>query len=142
MEETELVVGMIVAVYLVWMAVTDIRKKSIPLWPGVICLVGLSAALLVAGRSPVSIGLGIGVGGVLFGVSRVSRGGVGEGDAMVYAVTGMVTGLAGNLEILLLSLVMAAVVGGGLLIVRKAGLKTRLPFVPFTLVSYGVVMLL
>ena len=138
----EITVGITVAVYLLVMAVIDFREKAIPIWPGGVCLILISTSRLVAGISPVGVGLGIGVGAFLFGVSKASRGGIGEADALVYAVTGAAIGLTRNLELLLVSLLLAAVVGGGLLIIKKVGLKYQMPFVPFVFASYGVVMLL
>lgn len=142
MRVVEWIVCGLVAVYLAVMAVTDLRKKEILLWPGTLCLLIVTVMRLVAGISPVGIGLGIGVGALLYGVSRISHGGIGAADALVYAVTGAAIGFTRNLELLLVSLILAAIVGGVLLLVKKVGLKYRMPFVPFTLVSYGMVMLL
>ena len=138
----EWIVSIVVALYLLVMAVVDIRKKEILLWPGVACLLIVTVMRLVAGISPVGIGLGIGVGALLYGVSRISHGGIGAADALVYAVTGAGVGLTRNLELLLVSLILAAFVGGALLLIKKVGLKYRMPFVPFTFFGYGMVMLL
>ena len=138
----EIVVDVLVAVYLIVMSVVDIRKKEILLWPGILCLGLVGTTRLVAGIHPVGIGLGVGIGVMLYGVSRITRGGIGGADALVYAVTGATIGFTRNLELLLISLILAALVGGLLLLIRKAGLKTRMPFVPFTLVSYGLVLLM
>ncbi|MEE3467548.1 MAG: prepilin peptidase [Eubacterium sp.] len=138
----ELIIDVGILVYLLCMGVIDIRKKSIPIWPGVVCLLLASVTRLVIGVSPVRLALGIGVGVLLYGVSRVSRGGIGEADALVYAVTGAAIGVSRNLEVLLVSLLLAAIVGGALLVIKKVGLKYKMPFVPFVCVSYGMVMLL
>ena len=137
----EIIIDCIVACYLMFMAVIDFKERMIPIWPGVVCLLVVSATRLVIGVSPAGIGLGIGVGALLYAVSRISRGGIGAADALVCAVTGAAIGLTRNLEVLLISLLMAAVVGGALLVIKKVGLKYQLPFVPFICVSYGVVML-
>ena len=138
----EIILDTLVAVYLLCMSVIDFREKRIPLWPGIICLLIISVSRLVAGINPVGIGMGIGVGVFLYGVSKVSRGNIGEADALVYAVTGSAIGCARNLELLLVSLLLAAVVGGSLLVIKKVGLKYQMPFVPFIFASYGMVMLL
>ena len=141
METAIWVVRILVGVYLLIMAVIDIRKKAIPLLPGFILLGVSTVTLLVCGDSPLLPGLGIGVGLLLYGVSRVSRGGVGAADGLVYAVTGAGLGFYGNMELLLVSLLMAALVGGFLLMVKKVGRKYRMPFVPFTLAGYVLVLI-
>ena len=141
METAIWVVRILVGIYLLIMAVIDIRRRAIPLLPGFV-LLGVSAVtLLVCGDSPILLGLGVGVGLLLYGVSRVSRGGVGAADGLVYAVTGVGLGFYGNMELLLVSLLMAAFVGGFLLMVKKVGRKYRMPFVPFTLAGYVLVLI-
>ena len=137
-----LICKVIVGLYLLIMAYIDFRRKAIPMLPGAICLLVISVALLIFGTGPLSLAMGILVGAVLYGISRLSRGGVGEGDALIYAVTGTVLGFYGNLELLLISLTLAALVGLFLLVVKKVGRKHKMPFVPFTFVAYGMVMFL
>ena len=136
------VICIVLIVYLIVMSVFDIKTLSIPLWPGIVCFGMLSVTLLVMGTTPLRIAAGILVGGLLYALSYVSRGGIGRADALVYVVTGTVLGLYKNLEVLFLSLTMAAMVGAFLLIFKKVDRKYRLPFVPFTCVACGMVMLL
>ena len=142
MQITQIIIRIVIAVYLIIMGVIDIRKQQIPLLPGLICLGVATASLLVAGIGLLEIAAGVLVGGLLLIVSRVSRGGVGEADALVYAVTGTTLGFFGNCEVLLISLMMAAIVGSVLMIAKHVGRKYRLPFVPFTLIAYGMVVCL
>lgn len=137
-----LIIYIILLLYLLVMSVSDIKTLTIPLWPGVVCFGVIATIMLVTGTTPVWIGAGALVGGLLFAISKASRGGIGEADSLVYAVTGVALGFYKNIEILFLSLTMAAVVGAFLLIVKKVGKKHRLPFVPFTFVACGMVMLL
>ena len=130
-----------VGIYLIIMAVIDFKEKEIPLLPGLV-LMGTSAVLLlVCGDSLMMISLGVGVGLFIYAVSRISCGGIGAADGLVYAVTGVCLGFYGNLELLLISLLMAAFVGGALMIIKKVGRKYRMPFVPFTLAGYVLVMM-
>ena len=142
MEIVQMIIRTGVAIYLLVMGVIDIRKKHIPMLPGVICLGAAVTGLLVAGGGVWEIAAGVSVGGLLYVISRVSRGGIGEADALVYAITGAVLGFFGNCEVLLISLLLAAVVGSVLMIVKHVGRKYRIPFVPFTLVAYGMVIFL
>ncbi len=138
----EIALDFVLAVYLLIMAVIDCKRKSIPILPGVVCLIIISVVRLIVGVSPVTVGAGICVGAVMFAISKLSRGGIGEADGLVYAVTGAALGIIRNCELLLVSLILAAIVGVLLMVVKKVGSKYKLPFVPFTLASFGVVMLL
>ena len=136
------ILEILVGVYLLIMGIIDFRKKEIPILPGVICLSLVTVTRLVSGEGILSVGMGVFVGLLLYGVSRISRGAVGEADALVYAVTGALLGGYGNLELLLISLILAALFGGLLLVIKRVGRKYRMPFVPFTFVAYGMVMCL
>jgi leader peptidase (prepilin peptidase)/N-methyltransferase len=57
-------------------------------------------------------------------------------------MTGVTLGFFGNIELLTLSLFFSAIVSVFLLVFRKVGKKKRIPFVPFTAIAYGVVMVL
>ncbi len=85
---------------------------------------------------------GVAVGVFLYLMSKATRGAVGEGDALVYLMTGVTLGFFGNIELLTLSLFFSAIVSVFLLVFRKVGKKKRIPFVPFTAIAYGVVMVL
>ena len=90
----------------------------------------------------VIFGSGCRVGVFLYLMSKATRGAVGEGDALVYLMTGVTLGFFGNIELLTLSLFFSAIVSVFLLVFRKVGKKKRIPFVPFTAIAYGVVMVL
>ena len=105
---------LITGIYLSVMAVIDHRLQKIPVLPGVF----------------------------LYLMSKATRGAIGEGDALVYLMTGVTLGFFGNIELLTLSLFFSAIVSVFLLVFRKVGKKKRIPFVPFTAIAYGVVMVL
>lgn len=142
MNTIQIITEIIIFFYLSVMGVIDVREKAIPLLPGVLCLGLTVTALLVAGCDPITIGTGMLVGAMLYGVSCASHGGIGRADALVYAITGACLGFFKNCEVLLISLVLAAIVGSVLMIVKHVGRKYRLPFVPFTLIAYGMVICL
>lgn len=81
---------------------------------------------------------GILVGICLLGISKVTREALGYGDGIAVAVTGSYLGLWENVELLLGGLFFAAIVSAILLVTRKAGRKTRLPFVPFLFLAHMV----
>lgn len=128
--------------YLAIMAVIDGKKKEIPCVPGWLCMILLAGVQIVRQEGSVSLCLGVAIGLLLWGISKATRGGIGEGDALVYAVTGIGLGFWGNLELLMLSLIMASFVSLWLLVIKKRGRKYKIPFIPFTAAAYGVVFLL
>ena len=141
MDAIYVIVRIVVALYLIRMSVMDVKEKRVELVSGIIIMGAAGATLLVAGVSPVSMGMGIAVGGGLYVISRISRGSVGEGDAFIYALTGAVLGFMKNLELLFIALIFSAIVGGFLLVIKKVGARYKMPFVPFTLAGYAVVVI-
>lgn len=136
----EVFITVIMGSYLVAMAVIDRRRKEIPVLPGILCFVALVLAQVVNCKSWVQWFPGILIGLLLYLVSKVTRGAVGEGDAFVYFVTGIALGFFRNLELLVCSLFLASLFSGFLLVFHRVGKKYRIPFVPFTALAYGVVM--
>lgn len=139
MEKTGL---LIVGVYLFAMAAIDGRTKQIPVWPGVLCMAVTALVQILCGREWNSWLPGIAVGGFLYVVSRISRGRVGVGDALVYAVTGMALGISRNVELLAVSLFLASAAALVLVTVRRVGRNYAMPFVPFTAAAFVLVVCL
>ena len=136
------ILTVIIGIYLAVMAIVDGRNKERPVFPGMICFACVVAGQ-IAGGTPWKTWLpGILVGVVLYGISKGSRGSIGEGDALIYILTGALLGVVRNLEVLLLSLLLCSVVSMGLLVVRHVGRHHKIAFVPFTAIAYGMVMLL
>ena len=80
--------------------------------------------------------IGLFVGGFFILVCMLlSRGGVGAGDMKMFAVCGLYFGYQGVLETMMFTLLLASVVSIGLLIFRKAKLKSSIPMAPFLLVG-------
>ena len=132
----------IVGVYLIVMAVIDRRTKQIPVWPGVVCLAVIVSVHIMGGMAWSDWLPGISVGVFLYAVSRVSRGRVGTGDALVYVVTGMALGFIRNVELLAASLFLASIAALVLVIVRRVGRNYAMPFVPFTAAAFVIVVCL
>lgn len=129
-------------IYLVIMAVIDIRTKEIPVAPGVVFMVLAAIARLFGGADWISLVSGLFVGIFLYIVSCLSGGKVGRGDALVYAVTGMTLGFVKNAELFLCSLFLASMGAIVLIVVRRVGKNYAMPFVPFTAAAFGVVLCL
>lgn len=138
---TEILLVVAVGVYLLAMAIIDGRKKRIPILPGVICLVCIIAGQIANGVSWRVWMPGMLIGVMLFAVSKASRGAIGEGDAFVYTLTGALLGIMGNLELLLISLLLCSLVSLGLIVFRRVGRQYKIAFVPFVAIAYGVVVI-
>ena len=61
----------------------------------------------------------------------LTKGAVGLGDGWLLCATGVLLGMAGNFELLLMGAVLCAVVLSGGLLLGKARWKDTFPFVPF-----------
>ena len=133
----------ILLIYLILMGIWDMRKGHISLGVS-----GIVAGFLFILRLFELYGdevswqyafSGVLVGMMMFVVVYVSRGGVGRGDAIVFAITGLVYGFWYNFMLLFLSLTFCGITGGILLVMRRVKRKTLLPFVPFIMLGYGVI---
>lgn len=136
----EYVMRIIVGIYLVVMAVVDGRKKCIPVLPGVVCLICIVAVQLI-NQTPWQVWLFGGIVGlVLYGIAKVSRGSLGEGDALVYGLLGGLFGVTKTTEVLLIALFLCSLYSACLLLIYHVGKRHKIAFIPFTAMAYGVVM--
>jgi len=124
-------------IFLVFATVWDIRKKQIPL----VLLVSFMASGVLINifwpeYSVADIVMGAFVGILLYVVSCVTVGQIGDGDGILFVATGLFIGGINNFALLLWASVLCAVTAGIMLIVKRAGKKDRIPFVPFVLLAY------
>jgi Flp pilus assembly protein protease CpaA len=124
--------------------VLDLRIRIIP---DIITLPGLAYALglaAVAVRSPTVLEAGLGAlvgGGVVLLFAIVSRGGMGGGDIKLMAMLGAALGWRGALTALALSQVVGAVIGLGILVVRRRRPARHLP-VGALIAFFGAILLI
>ena len=123
--------------------ITDIKSREIPV-KGLLFFGG--GGILILLTKTVMTGFvppfGVVVGIFLLLISRITKGAVGEGDAILLMITGMLLCFEENLILLLAASVLAAVWGIILMVVHKADRREELPFVPFLFISYlGMVLL-
>lgn len=71
------------------------------------------------------------LGGAMFAIAMAARGGMGGGDVKLASVIGVYAGIIKGVTGLLLAFIGGAVAGLILIIFKKAGAKTAIPFAPF-----------
>ncbi len=111
----------------------DLAHKIIPdviTLPGI--LVGILASLLVTPLTVASSVLGMFLGGGLFFlVAVLSRGGMGGGDIKLVAMIGAFLGWQAVFVTIFFGALSGAMVGIGLMLLKKKGRKDPIPFGPF-----------
>ncbi len=124
-----------------YLSVEDIKRKTIPGIP--IMGWGIFAIFLhlILGKNDIismAVGMIPGVGAYVLSILTKEK--IGKGDAVLLMVTGLYMGFWGNVFMLWLGLIFAAV--GGIIAIamfkRKRG--DELPFVPFLFAGYLVIM--
>ncbi len=136
---------------LVCLAVTDMRVKKIPNTVTLLLLIVRCAfmayGVLVKQDDLMNtllaslIGLLFG-GGFILICMLLSRGGIGAGDLKIFAVIGLYFGLLGVMQIMIYALFFSAIWAIGLLISKKAKMKSTLPMAPFILAGLTVYYIL
>lgn len=87
-----------------------------------------------------SILCGMLLGGAIMLISMVTGGSVGMGDGILLVVTGVYLGGYGNLELLMIGLLLSALWSLGLLVLKRKKRKEEIAFVPFLLLSYSIIL--
>lgn len=124
-------------VLLILCCIWDIRQRAVPLRPVSLGLL-LTGGLLILRlfRRELDIrqaGICLLPGILLLAAALLGKGAVGSGDGLVWLVIGGILRPWDGMAALLLGLLLIAVWSGVLLLAGRAGRKTRLPFVPFSL---------
>lgn len=127
--------------WLLVLSVMDIKKRSVPLWLLGIGVVNTAVILLTEG-------LGGGIDGwrlcrsmfpgAVFLVTAAATGKAGYGDGIVLIMLGLMGGSKACLLALTAGLFLIAVFSGALLALRKVKRNSRIPFLPFLAVGWGI----
>ena len=122
-------------------SVIDIREKSLPVWlPVVGGVAGGAVSIATGSLEPLQSVAGIGLGLALLFFSLLSKGGIGPGDAMVFAAAGAAIGIWRVLFLMWISFMAAGLAGLVILVILKKGRHYEIPFVPFLALAYGVMI--
>ncbi len=127
------------AVWLLTVSILDFRSRRVPFW-----ILGAGGVMVMPevirrwGDYP-DILLGMLPGFTLLAVAFATKK-AGYGDGIVLLLLGMVLGRRGGLMVFGIALFLAAVCSAFLLVIRKAGRNTKIPFLPFLAVGWVIVM--
>lgn len=132
----------IAIVFMVICAVTDIRKKEIPIV--LVILFGVLAAVYIGlfdKQEISSILYSFIPGAFLLALSLCTKESIGYGDGLVVLVLGLMTGCQKCIFIVSIGLLAASICALALLVLRKVNGRSRLPFVPFLAIGLGVMLI-
>ncbi len=138
---SEWIIRVILGVLLLFCGVQDLLYKRIYLWMIGVCAIAVIACLPFCENLSVTERLGgcaVGLGVIL--LSKATGGKIGLGDGALLCVTGVGLGFWTNTELFGIALSLAAVVSIVLLILRLADRKKCIPFVPFLLAGYVILL--
>ena len=127
---------------LIYMSYEDIRRKTIPVIPLMIWgIVGVAQHLIYGRLDAISMAAGLIPGILAYILSVLTHERIGKGDALLLLVTGIYMGFWGNVFMLWVALIMAAVGGVTAVAVFGKDRNSELPFVPF-LSAAGMLLLM
>lgn len=136
----------IITLWLLLLAVWDIKCKKLPLW---LLSLGVVTGMFVfflmvaeSGMVSFSVLLGTVGGGVLLLALAFLTGTVGYADGVVVIAMGLLTGYRHTVAMLGMSFLLASFYCGGLLVTGKARRHTQIPFVPFLLLGWMLAIIL
>lgn len=127
-------------------SIWDIRGKKLP--AGMLLLDVLTGGILMAVNREINwqkdgylyvVGLLIGV--ILLLIGRFCGGCIGTADGIMTAVIGGVIGYHDTLLLLMNAILAAAVFSIVLIVIKKAGRGTTIPFIPFLLLGYLIILI-
>lgn len=73
-------------------------------------------------------------------ISIITKGGIGRGDAVVFIVIGLLMGIRKSVGLFVMALLCVEIICVPLLCIKRVGMKNKVPFMPFVLLSYIVVL--
>lgn len=122
-------------------SICDIRIKKLPV--AAIVLSGAAVLLysLCTGKNFPELAAGLVPGAVVLLCAFITKESIGTGDGLVLCVLGLYCGWKRVVGVLGMALVFAALVAAVLLVTRRAGRKTELPFLPCIFAAYLLEMI-
>ena len=122
-------------------AVYDIKTKQVPV--AAVAATALAAAVyrFCTGEGIAFLAAGLVPGALVLLLSYVTKESIGRGDGLVLCAFGLFLGWKPCLAVFGMALVLSAVLAIVLLVLRRAGRKTELPFLPSLFGGYLLYLL-
>ena len=133
----------LVFIVLVIEAVKDFRKKEVNI-PVLGILVVAAMVMIFLGKE-ISVSnaiIGLAEGLLLILVSVMTKGQIGMGDGILLAACGLMLGGKDNMVMFFFACLSSAIVSVLIMIIKKADKKTTIPFVPFMIPGFLIMVLL
>ena len=133
----------LVFIVLVIEALKDFRKKEVNI-PVLGILVVAAMVMIFLGKD-ISVSnaiIGLAEGLLLILVSVMTKGQIGIGDGILLAACGLMLGGKDNMVMFFFACLSSAIVSVLIMIIKKADKKTTIPFVPFMIPGFLIMVLL
>ena len=135
----------LVLIIMIVSSVEDIRKKEVPLWEIALCgLVSAAACMFgvfTGTPDPLGVLSSLLPGIAILIIGRISGEGVGYGDGFLLLAAGPALGSGAAIMGLVIALFTCGILSGVLVAIRRAGRRSRVPFVPFLTLGMGAMIL-
>lgn len=139
----EIIKIVVLGVFLLIEGIRDLQKHKVSMITVMIAgILGVIFQFVIIQENGLKIIGGILIGIVLLLLAKMTREKIGYGDGWIFVVTGIYLGFHSNMYLLLLSLFLASLVSICLLVFKKVNKKTELPFVPFILPGYLLLLVI
>lgn len=121
----------------------DIKEKKVPILPIFLCVaVSVGFSIYQKDFSVKSFLSGLVLGIVFCVFSLLSKGGLGMGDSIIAGACGVCIGFYETLGLFFFGFLFAGLTGAAFMAVKKKGMKTELPLVPFLYAAYSMLCVL
>lgn len=134
--EITLLLGLFTCAWIDWKK--QLVYSAIPAFLGI---VGICFHIVSQSITIWNVLAGMSLGGVFLVISWLTKEEVGMGDGIIFMLTGIYLGFWNNLELIVLTLLLAGVIACVLMISKKKGRKDRMPMIPIVFVAYVILLL-
>ena len=132
-----------VLIVLIIEAVTDFKKKEVNIiFPILLAAAAVVMLFFSKDISLINAIIGIAEGLLLILISVLTKGQIGMGDGILLAACGLMLGGRDNLIMFFFACLSSAVVSALIMIIKKADKKTKIPFVPFMIPGFLIMVFL
>lgn len=130
-------VKIILGILLLVESIIDIKSKKVWLWmPFLAGIVGLGYRILKGYTNIPEVGAILAVFLLLFLISKITKESLGMGDVWVIGSLLLAIGLVEGIKSIFIGFLLTGIYGGILMVIKKCGGKTRIPFIPFLLAGF------